>query len=777
MYGDTSTPNIDLDLIQSSRPNWAQDMNDNLVKIDAVLGSYFTINNLKGIWANSTVYNAGDVVVDSATGTLWKCETANTSSKAPTTFTQERIKNAAFWSIYSSPIRSRGAWTPNTIYSLNDIVISGSRYAVCVIAGTSGATFDGDLALGYWSILIDLSMVGTAVLPVPGGAPDANKITGLNPQGTGYTNISASQLLQILGGTSIGVAVFQATTQDAARTAIGAQATDAELALKEDKANKDVANGYPSLDANGTVPLSEISYVRNYSAPNVVRRTSRDKSAEIVSVRDFANAGGGVPVSGNVTTSFMRAFNYLLSVGGGKMIVTPADTGQYTLDPITITGPNSGTNSIIIEGSGPNTVIQPSGACPILIDVQGSYFEMRDMLFNDPSSFVTQDIIRIYKVVADNIPTRFSKLKFTTIACNAFGIDGADNVGWDDINLLNVSVGMNNRSGGVSNYIDKWVHQGCDTSIILDATVGPPVLQAEGFSLKNAVILPAKNNGNGIHIKDGFLTQMDSIVIGQLESGGVGLFLDGTDMGKAVAGTEIDKIWFDGAAGATGLKVRGNVSDMMIDKLILGGASTFVGIDADSLNRFTIADASTFGVMSKAAQFTNSCVGRVVASNLTNGGGTITEDSSCTIRWENTDNQGVPAVGSRSLLSSYPYASWNSYVPVVTPSAGAFGTAGNTPTVTGKYLRNGKKIKFCASVAFGAAGNGTGSGSVIFSLPIAATTALPFSTCNGVEYVATGKGVTGVISGVGVLINFSADGTYPGGNSSTIIVDGEYEAA
>lgn len=251
MSGDVITPNAKLTEIQPSRPNWSEAMNNNLILLDAIIGSYFTVNQLQGIWKNSTVYNVDDAVVDPVSGVVYKALVQNTSPAAPITFAQNRVTNPSFWGGYTSPARSRGPWLPNTSYTINDFVVSGSQYAICVQSNVSGATFAADVALGYWSILIDLSSVGTSVLPVPGGLGDSNKFAITTPTGTGYTIISGNAALGIMGVTTIGLSVLQAGTSADALNAIGAQ----PVGSYQPAGNYQPAGSYQPL-ANGLTTLS-----------------------------------------------------------------------------------------------------------------------------------------------------------------------------------------------------------------------------------------------------------------------------------------------------------------------------------------------------------------------------------------------------------------------------------------------------------------------------------------------------------------------------------------
>lgn len=218
------TPNLGLERIPADQKIWADKMNNNLSLIDAVVGAYFFLNNLQGVWLNSHEYLVGQAVVDPDTGTVWTCQYQHISAMIPTTFLEERTANPTFWTVYSAPARARGAWTgPGTTYGVNDFVVAGPKYAVCIQAHVSTANFDNDVTSGYWSVLVDLSAAGSQVLPVPRGAADANKIVVVPSNGNGYTIVGGDALLAILGVSSIGEAVFKAASQGDARAAINAQ--------------------------------------------------------------------------------------------------------------------------------------------------------------------------------------------------------------------------------------------------------------------------------------------------------------------------------------------------------------------------------------------------------------------------------------------------------------------------------------------------------------------------------------------------------------------------
>lgn len=114
------------------------------------------------IWLNSTVYAVSAIVIDSATGLMWTCAVANTSSASPTTFAQERVAHPTYWNATANIPQQRGTWTTATSYIPGDFVVDTNRYAVCLVAHVSG-TFNTDLAAARWVVLVDLSALGVGL--------------------------------------------------------------------------------------------------------------------------------------------------------------------------------------------------------------------------------------------------------------------------------------------------------------------------------------------------------------------------------------------------------------------------------------------------------------------------------------------------------------------------------------------------------------------------------------------------------------------------------------
>src|SRR5712664_1732039 len=254
-FGDTLTPNAKLSLIFPTRVNWSDAANGNFKLLDAIIGTYFTVTNLRGIWTNSTAYTKGDSAVDTISSSIYTAAINNISSPAPTTFVQERTNHPTFWTPFSTAANNRGAWSgPGTVYGVNNFVVAGSKYAICLVSHTSTASFDAYVASGKWSVLVDLSAVGSLVLPVFGGIGDANKLVTTNGVGGAYIINTMVTALGNGGATSLGLSILTSASQSAVRAllALGTSAVlDAGVS----------ANNVIQLDSNAKIHALDASQV------------------------------------------------------------------------------------------------------------------------------------------------------------------------------------------------------------------------------------------------------------------------------------------------------------------------------------------------------------------------------------------------------------------------------------------------------------------------------------------------------------------------------------
>ena len=130
-----------------------------------------------------------------------------------------------------------------------------------------------------------------------------------------------------------------------------------------------------------------------------------------------------------------------------------------------------------------------------------------------------------------------------------------------------------------------------------------------------------------------------------------------------------------------------------------------------------------------------------------------------------------PDMSSFVLTSQFAYASYS-------PTAASSGGTITTKTETGSYFQVGKLVfvKLIISITT----NGTGSGSIIVTLPVnqAATFKDTFSGYVFVAASGVQKGQLQVQSyPLGSVRIYKYDGTYPGEDGVRLIVTGYYEVA
>lgn len=148
------TPNFNLELKEFNVRGWHTAMNNNLRILDAILATAISISSFTGDWENSTLYAEGEKAVDTETGAIYTVLIPHTSASTGT-FAEDRAAHPTYWAAFALEAESRGAWASGEDYGINDFVVSGYKYAVCVAPHTSGATFESDAA--SWEVLVDLT--------------------------------------------------------------------------------------------------------------------------------------------------------------------------------------------------------------------------------------------------------------------------------------------------------------------------------------------------------------------------------------------------------------------------------------------------------------------------------------------------------------------------------------------------------------------------------------------------------------------------------------------
>lgn len=177
MAAITRTTNFRLPIPPAGKTPWQAYYSELANVLDSVLGRFIAIGGFLGAWENSTGYSVGNKLVDTDNGVVYQCFSAHTSAASPTTFAQDRTARPSLWITWSSTGIGAGAWAAGTAYGVGDFVSEGSQWAVCIVAHTAGATFAADLALGYWSVLVDLSAYGAVTFPITVAQGGTNSTT------------------------------------------------------------------------------------------------------------------------------------------------------------------------------------------------------------------------------------------------------------------------------------------------------------------------------------------------------------------------------------------------------------------------------------------------------------------------------------------------------------------------------------------------------------------------------------------------------------------------
>lgn len=148
------------ELIDFAVKPWSSKEWTNWKLLDKLLSNILKISNLKGSWANSTLYAAGDRVFDDTTLNFYNCAVGHTSAASPTTFSADRIANPSYWTVVNSTPVWRGVWTVGTPYNVLDVVQNGNAYYTCNTKHTSGGIA---IDLSKFDLLADFSTTVAAV--------------------------------------------------------------------------------------------------------------------------------------------------------------------------------------------------------------------------------------------------------------------------------------------------------------------------------------------------------------------------------------------------------------------------------------------------------------------------------------------------------------------------------------------------------------------------------------------------------------------------------------
>lgn len=302
-------------------------MNNNIRLLDAILATAISISNFTGDYQNSTVYSVGDKAVDTVTGAIYTALVGHTSS-ATSTFAEARAANPTFWQAYALDAESRGAWTTATLYAINDFVVSGYKYAVCVEAHTSGATFESDGS--KWEVLVDLTSAVTDAMQ----AADDAETSAIAAAASAGTNIGWLQSSRVISGDE----TLDKDTDNGVLIAVDASGGDVVLTLPAASGAAGFRLAIVRVDSSGnSVSIARAgsdtingatayTLAAQYDAVVIARRTSALYTVVSIVNQFLSNDAGTARTALGLGTMAVEAAADYLAVSGNLSDVGDAAT-------------------------------------------------------------------------------------------------------------------------------------------------------------------------------------------------------------------------------------------------------------------------------------------------------------------------------------------------------------------------------------------------------------------------------------------------------------------
>ena len=220
------------------------------------------------------------------------------------------------------------------------------------------------------------------------------------------------------------------------------------------------------------------------------------------------------------------------------------------------------------------------------------------------------------------------------------------------------------------------------------------------------------------------------------------------------------------AASAVGT----NVITLTPSALAATPPTTTGALNPNQLFTFTAANTSTGPVTLGVTGISGGVASPLyLSSGIQAGAGDVIANGAYLIGWVPTLGGGA---GGWQIFSAVTPSAWQTYVPVITASAGAF----TTVSATGQFMRFGKLVAVEAQILITT--NGTAATAILATLPFNTPNVAGTNQFLGGQDITAGLALCGNIApNTSTLTLVKYDGTYPGANGKTLIFGGVYQSA
>lgn len=294
------TGNYKLPIPASDTAPWRRFWRELVTTLDATMGMLFTISDFVGAWDNSTAYEAGNVVLDTDNGVLYRCAATHNSAGGATTFQEDRVAHPTYWTAYASTVGFRGTWDHNVIYEKGDAIVHNDVLAIAAVGHTSSNSFDNDVAAGYWTVLIDFGSVQQAAEDAQAAAEAAAATIPTPTVANNYIRIKSD-----LSG-------YERRTPSEARSDLGADNAD------------NITSGTLAIAYGGTGQNTAIN------AFNALKQAATETATGVVELATTAEAATATDTQRAVTPAGLAAFLAAVDVIDGLNLQVFTSSGVYT---------------------------------------------------------------------------------------------------------------------------------------------------------------------------------------------------------------------------------------------------------------------------------------------------------------------------------------------------------------------------------------------------------------------------------------------------------------